>query len=79
MSELQGPVTINIKECMTYLTAGADFEEIRNNKFVKEHWILIEKLAMAEKIVCLFDKMDMMVSQLLALYLSIDILLTQID
>ena len=58
MSESQGSVTINIKECITYLTAGADFEVIRNNKFVKEYWILIEKLAMAEKIVCLFDKMD---------------------
>jgi len=57
MSESQGPFTINTKECVTYLTAGADFETIRNNKFVKEYWVLIEKLTMAEKIVCLFDKM----------------------
>ena len=54
----RGPVKINIKECMEYVTANTDWDVIKNDPFVKKHWKHIEKLAMADEAVCLFDIMD---------------------
>ena len=52
----RGSVEINIKECMTYLTAKTDLNAISNDKFVREHWGLIQKLALANDIMILFEK-----------------------
>ena len=41
---------------MTYLTANADLNAISNDKYVKEHWGLIQKLALADDIVILSKK-----------------------
>ena len=54
----QGEVVINLKRCMEFLTANADRKVIKEEPFIKEHWVLIEKLAAAENAVRLFDKND---------------------
>ena len=67
----QGSVDINIKECMTYLTANADLNEISDNKFVKEHWDLIQKITLANEIEILLEKW-MMVSRFLYLFYQLN-------
>ena len=54
----RGPVKINVKECMEYVTANADLNVMANDKFVKKYWTWIEKLSTADEIVCLTDKLD---------------------
>ena len=46
ISEMGGPVRINVKQTMEYLCKNADFKNIlENDRFVKRYWTLIEKLA----------------------------------
>lgn len=54
----RGPVQINVRECMEYITANADLNIIRNDPFVMKYWSYIKKLAMADEVVCLFDIFD---------------------
>ena len=59
-----GPIKINVRECMTYLTTGeggniVDPAHILKDKFVLSHWSLIEELAIVDNslpAVRLFDK-----------------------
>ena len=54
----RGPVQINVKKCMEYIMANADLNVITNDEFVKKHWNYITKLADADEVVCLTDKLD---------------------
>jgi len=56
MSEEQGPVVVNLRESMEYITSEADREIILNDAFVERNWTLIESLAASEKTVHLFTK-----------------------
>ncbi len=56
MSPERGDITINIKECMEFLTANVDREQILNGRFVRENWQLIQDLAEAPTVVNIFDK-----------------------
>ena len=53
-----GAVEINVRDSMKFLTANSDLSKILKGNFVKEHWALVEKLATADDIVRLFDKLD---------------------
>ena len=51
----QWAVEINVGDTMMYITVNADINKMLKDKFVKEHWALIENLAMTDDTVCLFD------------------------
>jgi len=51
-----GPVSINIQDCMLFITEEADRETILEMPFIKEHWYLIKKLGYAVDAVDLFDE-----------------------
>ena len=53
-----GAVEINVRDSMKFLTANSNLSKILKGNFVKEHWALVEKLATADDIVRLFDKLD---------------------
>ena len=38
-------VSLNVRDCMQYLTANADMNAILNDAFIVDQWELIEKLA----------------------------------
>ncbi len=53
----RGPVKVNIKSTMTFLTEKADFRHIlETDRFVKKHKALIFEMAMAGETVRLFDR-----------------------
>ena len=61
MSAEKGPVELNIKDSMEYLTGDKTHEVWRrmlDGRFVKNHWDLITKFAMADEEVELFDKTE---------------------
>ena len=51
-----GDVVVNIRDCMTYLTANADIDYILKRRFVKNHWEQIMAISIAEETVDLFDE-----------------------
>ena len=55
---IQGPVKVNVKECMEYIMKVADFDKVANDGLVDEHLDLIERLAASEDTVRLLDKTD---------------------
>jgi len=42
------PVTVNIKECMEFVTAGVDWTKVRQDKLFRKHRELIRSLVSAE-------------------------------
>ena len=54
----QGPVEINISDCMTYMTSNADLNVFVQDEFVTKYWDVIKKLAMADETVLLFERLD---------------------
>ena len=52
-----GPVKINVKTAMLWLTELADFCKILDSdRFIKKHWSLIEQLAETPGVVRLHDR-----------------------
>jgi hypothetical protein len=51
-SDKCGPVRLNVKSVMLWLTERADFREIlATDRFVKKHWHLIEELEQSNEVV----------------------------
>ena len=50
-----GPVIVDQRQCMAFLTAGADPFAMREDHIIKKEWPLLKKMAKATNVVAIYD------------------------
>ena len=50
-----GPVVVDQRQCMGFLTAGADLFVLREDPIIMQVWPLLQKMAMASSVVDIYD------------------------